>query len=251
MKAAVDISICQAFIRKYLSGYRGYPATEAGEKRFAEAIQLNAVSVEHAEETLRSFDDQCPTVREIHDVAQNLKPRFLPKEDTRAEWEKQFGKPIAFDKYPSDVMAMNWQAFRDVLYYNEGPGRFEIPEPDIQERNETPFWVRALWNARAYHADSLQDLRQQVSDYGWKVLRELKESPRPFRYTRPVHAPQRHKNSGARQITRAPITQSDIDEAERERRNQIAIAEAEREPEEVPEAPSEDPDADTWDDPDR
>ena len=96
-RPAVALPVCIAFIRQYLSGYRGYPVTEAGETRFAQALRDVAISVEHAEAILREFIDIFPTVREIQDQAANLRPKFEPKEDERKEWERLYGPARAID----------------------------------------------------------------------------------------------------------------------------------------------------------
>jgi len=195
-----------------LEGFRGYPPTTGGQRRFAEALQLNVLSVEHLEATLQTFDDDFPTVRQIHDVALNLRPRFEPKEDLTEKWREEYGNPQTF-KYPADVMAMHWQAFRDLLYYTEGPGA----GPVTHEQAMRGYWGQAMKRALdpewGNHGETLDFIRKQAREMGWSKIMELTASPAPFPYTNPLHARKQIKGF----VTPgAIITQSDIDRAKHE-----------------------------------
>jgi hypothetical protein len=247
MKESVSIELCEALLRDALEGYQGFPPTAGGVRRFAFAVQQNVVSVGHARATLAAFDEKFPTVRQIADVAFNLRAQFETSADDRAEWERQFGKPHAFDKYPSDELAMYWQALRDAHYYIDGPGRYELDvDPDILERGQESFWKGVYRRALADHPDSLIDIRGQAADYGWKALREMTASPRAFRYR--SSRPQR---TTSMPHVASPITEDDIKRAEREKRLKNATVVIEL-PLELPAPASEElPADDSWDDPDR
>jgi len=95
VNAIVD-EVALTLMRSELSGFDGYPTSELGEKRFAREFQNVCVSVDHLRALLAYFDTHFPTVREIRDTAENIKDRFLPKQDLRAEWEKQYGPAQRF-----------------------------------------------------------------------------------------------------------------------------------------------------------
>lgn len=248
---AVASEICLAMIRECLAGYRGYPFTEAGEKRFAAALQANAVSVDHARATLAAFDELFPTVKQIHDTSFALRPQFDPTPDPREEWERQYGKPQSFEMYPADEMACHWQAVRDALYYTEGPGMYEQAEPMLGERGLVNFWRAAMAYSAEHHSETVEFVRDQVASLGWLALMRLAESP-----TSPV--PYRKLSSSPRQRGRSlpkvtdRVTESDIQRALRESRNATAVAEAEdAPPAETGVATEDTADDDGWDDPDR
>jgi hypothetical protein len=93
MTISVAASVCLSLIQSELSGYQGYPRNEAGERRFARALQEVAVSVEHARAILAKFTGEFPSVQEITDTGLNLKSQFEPGPNLRAEWERQYGAP--------------------------------------------------------------------------------------------------------------------------------------------------------------
>jgi hypothetical protein len=84
-------------IKFHLSGFRGYPPSEAGEKVFARGLQECTVSVEHATAVLKTFDQHFPTLREILDTGHSLRAQFEPQESLHAKWEREYGKPVPFD----------------------------------------------------------------------------------------------------------------------------------------------------------
>lgn len=219
---AVMIEICLAFLKRYLSGFRGYPHSPAGENRFAEALQANAVSVEHLEAILQAFEDEFPTVRQINDVALNLRARYETQPDQRAEWEKQYGKPGSFALYPPDELAMRWQAFRDTLYYTEGPAK---------DMHSGDYWENAKFNAVRDHPDSLQFVRRQVDHYGWVAVMQMPAAPERMPYKSP------NPDANAKRFVpiAARVTQADIDRVEQARKTTQQV----------------DDELDGWDNPDR
>jgi hypothetical protein len=161
---AVVIDLILALMREQLSGFKGYPTTDLGERNFARRVQDVAISAEHAAAIFMSFDVEFPTAREIQDVAMNLLPKFQPKDRTYAEWEKEYGKPQKFDLDPPDRQAMHWQAIRDALYYTEGPGRLKMAGKEQQ------YWEEALRLDTRDWADSVIDVRAEVDTYGWDEM---------------------------------------------------------------------------------
>ena len=233
---AVNIEICLAFLRKWLEGFRNYPRSEAGERRFAQCLQLNAVSVEHLEAILQSFQDEFPTVREIHDVAWNSRAKFEPAEDTVAEWARIYGKPQAFEKHPPDELAMHWQAIRDMLFYSEGPGVYELlkivnVKPEWARANSQRFWSDARVTGFRDHRDTVDFVRVQIAEMGWDTIMKLTSSPVPFPYTGVNHRKRRDELAPVG----APITQADIDRAKQSQKSTAQV----------------DADLDAWSDPDR
>ena len=230
---AVHINLCLAMLQNELAGYKGYPHTPQGEARFARALQEVAVSVEHLEAVLQKFTEGFPTVQNITDVALNLRPQFVHEESPVAKWKREFGgrPPEHFNIYPPDTMAMHWQAFRDALYYTEGPGA----GPKIDS-----FWLAAVQEDFKKHLDSVTFIRDQVVRHGWPKLREWKASPEPWPYTPPEWQRRARRSTAMPHITDVPkpITQADIDRA----------IEGRPEPRELP--PPELPE-EGWADPDR
>jgi len=160
----VNVDVILALMREQLAGFRGYPNSPLGEMNFAKRMQAVAVSVHHAAAIFATFDVEFPTAREIEDVAVNLLPQFKPKEQTYAEWERQYGKPQKFDLDPPDKQAMHWQAIRDALYYVEGPGRAKL------SAKEQEYWQEALRVDTRDWADSVLDVRAEADTYGWDEM---------------------------------------------------------------------------------
>ena len=222
----VTIEVCVSLIREFLSGYRGYPNTEAGEKRFAFALQENCLSVSHVRAVLQCFDEGFPTVRQIHDSAFGLRAQFEASEiDQRKEWERKYGKPQPFNQAPADMIAMHWQAFRDMLYYTEGPGQ-----------RESGFWEAAKirdFNPKYGHQKSIDFVRHQAKALGWPAVMALAAPPEPMPYTNPLY--QKERRAGGLAPIGAPITQADIDHAREPRKSTGDV----------------DRELDQWEDPDR
>lgn len=222
----VNIDVCQVLLSEYLEGYLGYPRTAAGVRRFAVALQENCVSVGHVRGVLKSFDESFPTVRQMHDVAFGLRPQFEPQEDTRDELEREYGKPAPFNLYPTDEMAMHWQALRDMLYYTEGPAK---------DMKNVEYWEdgmrRALHPEMGNHGDSIAFVRNQAREMGWPAIMALTASPIPFPYRKPQHG---KLDRGTKDFPR--ITQADVLRAEQARRKSTMKVDRE---------------LDGWDDPDR
>ena len=98
MNAEVSRAFAEALFRQ-LSGFQGYPAKGPGEEYFIDAFQMACISIEHAEAVIAAFDGTMPTIREIRETANNLKPKFLPSlESDRARWERECGPPKPFDQ---------------------------------------------------------------------------------------------------------------------------------------------------------
>jgi hypothetical protein len=178
---AVVLDVVIALMREQLSGFRGYPNTEAGELNFARRVQEVAVSPQHAAGIFGSFDVNFPTVREIRDTATSILPQFQPKVQPYEQWEREYGKPQKFDMAP-DNRAMHWQAIRDALYYCEGPGRAELdaiangPGDALQNRlrrnKEKLFWTEALQYDTRDWAEAVVDVRAEADTYGWPAMME-------------------------------------------------------------------------------
>lgn len=216
---AVNLDVCVALLNEWLSGFQGYPRNDdAGQRRFALAFQENCISVGHVRGVLKSFDEKFPTVRQIADVAANLRPQFEPEINQRAEWEKLYGKPQAFEKFPADELAMHWQAFRDALYYSEGPG------------GRNGFWDTALMNDEKRYPDSVAFVRKQAARLGWTEIMRLSASPEPMPFTGVIGRRPRYFSTAG-----AAITQLDVD---RLRESRKSTEEVDRE-------------LDGWDNPDR
>lgn len=97
MSFAVQESTAIGLLRFHLSGFRGYPPSEMGEKVFARGLQECSLSVDHATAIIQSFDERFPTLREMVETANSIRDKFLPQESQRAKWEREYGKPMPFD----------------------------------------------------------------------------------------------------------------------------------------------------------
>jgi len=158
-------------VRECLSGLRGYNNMPQAEMLLVRALQSVAVSVSHADAILTTFDDQCPTPREIKDVAFNTHDKFLPPQPSQTEqWEKEYGKPDAAwsqklvqaavkspaerkRQFEADIRAVHLQALKDSIYYSTPAGHAELDAiVGKQERSaDRKFWADALaYNERQY-----------------------------------------------------------------------------------------------------
>ena len=196
-----------------LRGFRKAPVGD-GFNRFAEVLCECSISVEHAMAVVETFDYEFPTLRDIRDAAHNLRPKFEPKVDQKAEWDRQYGKPdpdwsrrmmaaatglaAPVDpmerkrQYADEKRAMLWQAIRDSIYYTEGPG----------SRGPDQFWSAAMDRHNRNHAVEVAAFRGQLAESGWERLMAvdwLKSMPVIPRVQR-VPVALAH-----------PITQADID----------------------------------------
>jgi hypothetical protein len=84
--------VAQSILRQ-LSGFRGYPQTKEGEAHFVREFQRVCLSVAHAEATVKSFDQDFPTIKEIRETAFTLRSKFQHQPTEKEIWEKEFGTP--------------------------------------------------------------------------------------------------------------------------------------------------------------
>lgn len=86
--SAVATEVAKALVEKYLRALKDY-RNEARDG-LAMALQDTALGVGHAEATLKQFDHECPTPREIKDTALNLREKFLPPAPAQKDkWEAE------------------------------------------------------------------------------------------------------------------------------------------------------------------
>jgi hypothetical protein len=112
---AIEQDTAAGLIRFHLSGFRGYPPTEAGENVFARCLQECCVSVEHAETVLKSFDGTFPTLRDFIEAATNVRSRFELVVSQHAEWEKQYGPAAPFvPDLSGDPLSQHWAKDRQM-----------------------------------------------------------------------------------------------------------------------------------------
>ena len=140
-RPAVAFSICAALLRD-LAGFRGYPRD--GERRFVEVLQEVSISVEHARAIVLTFQEEFPTIREIRDVAMNIRSQFQPPEDQRAKWEAEYGKPepVSIDvEKPAREIDACWKKIRE---------REEFQGRKGAERIQAMSWTKLAGFAREY-----------------------------------------------------------------------------------------------------
>lgn len=208
MSSAITMEVAVSLLQVYLSGFRGYPRDEKGERTFGRCLQDCCVSVGHAEEVLRTFDLEFPTVREIVTAANDTRQKFEPQVSRHEEWRKQYGEPVPMSVTPSDKMACHWQAIRDVLYYTEGPGASDLARivGRAERRNSEEYWQSALAYNLRHHRETLDFVRMQAQRFGWSDLMDRAASPEPFPYESPMDRERREK-------VKRPVTPQDIEEA--------------------------------------
>ncbi len=176
----VDPSVCLAYVQLYLSGLRGYPLHEDGQKCLAMHLGNYSLSVEHAESILRAFRSQCPTPQDLYEVAYNpnLRGRFEPPKPSQIEqWERECGPPDpewsanllkvattgnAHQDFLNVLLAMRYQSIRDALYKTEGPGRFDLEGKE--RRHDAAFWQGVMDGHNKNRPELVQFFREAVRD---------------------------------------------------------------------------------------
>lgn len=161
---AILPAVARANIRRCLSPLRGYNPMPEAESRLVEIMQSVCVSVEHLVAVLETFQDECPTPREIKDAALNIRERFLPRQPSQREkWEKEYGPPdpgwsrallqraqvsVGDQKaqYKAERFNMRLQALKDSVYYSSPAGQDELNKVvGRDERNASKqFWADAI-----------------------------------------------------------------------------------------------------------
>lgn len=221
----------RAMLRQ-LSGFRGYPKAirlpdgnfdSQGEGRFVDCLCEISLSVEHALAVIESFDGEFPTIREMRDVALNLRPRFERKADERKEWEAKYGKPdpafadsiLSVAKadpvarryhHEEELRAMLWQAIRDSIYYTENPdGRRELVQIDDDDEriNAFKFWRIAAKRNGRNHPSEFAAFRAELAERGWDALME-------YDWARGKFPPAAQRRTLPALAVPGAITQSDI-----------------------------------------
>ena len=185
---------------------------------FVEAFQSSVVSVAHARAVISSFDGAMPTIREIKDLAFNLRAKFETTVDQRKEWEAKYGPPDPMwsDRFMAGAMgtsipkidpvdrrrqhveekrAMLWQAIRDSLYYTEGPGA----------RGPDDFWYEAAEKHKRNHPAEATAFRIQLEESGWDVLMAVDWLKSP-----PKAAGRRAVTQKPVAVLESPITEEDV-----------------------------------------
>lgn len=152
-------------VRFYLAGLRGYNGMKESESLLARTVQSVCVSVEHADYVLGSFDDMCPTPREMKDVAYGSRERFLPKGPTLQEqWEAEYGPPDAEFKdnllaalsgiaggdkktrFKVELLAGRVDALKAAVEYSTPKGQSELNQIVGRENRDASkqFWAAAI-----------------------------------------------------------------------------------------------------------
>ena len=164
---AVQTPVGRMLLRR-LSGFKGYPRGD-GEGRFIEVLCEISLSVEHAEATVKAFDGDFPTIREMRDTAFGMRPQFQPAVDQRKQWEAECGKPDPkwsrrfTANYADERDAMIWQSIRDSIYYTEGPGAVRGP---------SGFWADSMRDLNRNHAADVAAFRVELLESSWPALME-------------------------------------------------------------------------------
>jgi hypothetical protein len=98
----ISSDVALHLIRHHLSGFRGYPRDVRGEEVFARCLQECCCSVSHAESVLVGFGGEFPTKNQIIQGANDVRERFEPTAETRAEWERKYGPAAPIKVDPAD-----------------------------------------------------------------------------------------------------------------------------------------------------
>lgn len=170
MTPAVHETVAVVLVKEYLAGLRGYNPMKEAEALLAHTVQSACVSVDHAKAVLGSFDEVCPTPREIKDVALNTRERHLPpKPPPEVEWRKQYGPPdpewseklLAGSGVRDEFWAMSVQAMKDCLYYAlpEGQGKLDAIVGRAERAAAKEFWADCLTRNERDHPEEIAALR--------------------------------------------------------------------------------------------
>lgn len=130
MNPVIADQIAVMKVRAYLAGLRGYPFHKEGESLLARTIQECAVSLAHADAILETFDNLCPTPREIKDVAFNLRSRFEPKPKSDIEKWKEEGATYDPTFYSKLITEFKDRHNYDAELWRAIKGRFFFPDPN-------------------------------------------------------------------------------------------------------------------------
>ena len=214
--APVAAAVARALVREHWAGLRGFPSLEEGQVLLLRALQDCCLSVDHARQVARTFNNLCPTPKEVADVAYNVRDRFAPKE----KWVKEEGvvydpafRAALLGSFGQQISGSHLQALRDMLSYTEGPGRNEFHdrrfwgEARFRDLKDYPEAITALRAGRAPAPDDLVPV--------WK-----RKKVRAAGVTSPIDAP--------------AITEADVDaakvryEQEKERMRGEVLRETER-----------------------
>ena len=83
---AITYETAQAIVKLYFSPLQFY--REDAAERLVRTLQQIAISVGHAEETAKQFDQDCPTPRELMETALTLRAKFEPpKPSLQEQWK--------------------------------------------------------------------------------------------------------------------------------------------------------------------
>lgn len=183
---ALQFPVALTMVRA-LSGLPGYPRLPEGEAWTADRLCGFVLSVDHARATLAAFEDHFPTLKELRDVADNLRERFAapqPSEVDRWKAEGATFDPAWSEKLlskladPAQFAAeMRRQSIRDALWYTEHPkGRAELEEihGKAQRSADQKFWDDARRHHEREHADEVQQIRAEMQEPGaWDEYLEV------------------------------------------------------------------------------
>ena len=194
---AIADEVGQHLVQEYLSGLRGYPLHEDGQRCLGRHLAKYCLSVSHAKAILSEFTDLCPTPREIYDVAYNPTTRagFLPPErPLKEQWEAE-------------------GCTYDATYYQRMVQNGELKMPKSGQPTELERLYRAVkakLRLKDFSKVSIGQIWSTARDMGFPLnshqreAADMWERAQPVRETAPATEPAKVIN-GARLITQADI----------------------------------------------
>lgn len=124
-QTTIAYEVAKSLVSVYLTALQNYRPESA--ERLAMTVQEAALSVQHAEETLKQFGHFCPTPDEIRETAFNLRSQFQPQPAQVKQWEAagytkgpvgtSYYNELMKDRKPGDppLQEQMWKAIKEKL----------------------------------------------------------------------------------------------------------------------------------------
>jgi hypothetical protein len=152
----VSEDLAMSLTVEHWSCLRGFSSMlPEGRSQLARILQQATISADHARAVAKTFDELCPTPREISETAERLRDSFEHKPAPEEEWRRQgltadpvfsaqllarMGKPDQYDQ-------LRWQGIRDAIK--------AIGDPKYDQK----FWTPHLKWAEDHYPEDVAAIR--------------------------------------------------------------------------------------------
>lgn len=170
MSAALQPAVALTLVRK-LSALAGYPRLADGESWAAEKLCESVVSVDHARAVIDAFEERFPTLREIRDTADNLRPKF--QKPSASEKEKWIAEGATYDPDWSREVAANLTAESESFHERharEWKAVMAAARQMSDERRRMPGWKLAAALSHSEIATIRKRLGFELTPFDRQVL---------------------------------------------------------------------------------